>query len=184
MRDTAGDGWSLNYFNGFGLRETMSGRSRQKPFTTACAPSAAPSSTDNSSSSTAAVSTVSSAVTVNGGSWKQEVRWTIKCGEDFFVTEENGRAPYNSIVSLPACTQCELRMRDTAGDGWSGNSFQGFGLIETITTGSTANQTFTTECAAPAASSSENVTSLVSVNGGTWKTEVRWNITCGGILQV
>jgi hypothetical protein len=79
MRDTAGDGWSGNFFDGFGIRVTMSGTSRNYDFTTPCP------TTENSTdaSNSTAPATVSSNVAVGknkeGGS-KSEIRWKINCG--------------------------------------------------------------------------------------------------------
>ena len=44
---------------------------------------------------TAPVPNVSSIVTVTGGSWQPEVRWSITCGGVGKVTEDQGRAPYS-----------------------------------------------------------------------------------------
>lgn len=167
LRDTYGDTWSNNYFNGFGLRETVtsednSGRSKSIEFTSpGCS---ADVSTDDDSDSgdddteddndqeeDETEGFVRGDVTVGGGTYKSEVRWNITCGDPQIirVSEEQGRAPYSDVVVLPACTSCTLNMRDTYSDTWSGNYFVGFGLNETITSSDNGGRfksvTFTSE---------------------------------------
>jgi len=127
-------------------------------------------------------------VTVGGGSWKEEVRWSISCGDREYVSEEDGRAPYEERVGLPACTECVLAMRDTAGDGWSSNYFSGFGLRETMD-GRSKSKQFTTECPVANVTSPNNASSgndtdtrLVTVGGGTYTNEVRWSINCNEVI--
>lgn len=157
MRDTANDGWSGNYFTGFGLRETMSGVSSQKSFNTIC--------TSNASNTTM----ISSNVTVNGGTWQSEVNWNITCGDVQYAV---GGAPFSDSATIPSCSSCVLGMNDNAGDGWSGNYFNGFGLRETMT-GRSRSVAFNSQCSdnqtasevAGGAVVNNTVSSLVSVGG-------------------
>ena len=41
---------------------------------------------------------VTSPVTVTGGTYKSEVRWSISCNGTQYVSEDTGRAPYDSTV--------------------------------------------------------------------------------------
>ena len=75
------------------------------------------------------LSTTVTFISVTGGSWKSEVSWNISCGG---VSYAQGRAPFAANASIPSCTPCVLAMADSAGDGWSGNYFNGFGMRETM----------------------------------------------------
>jgi len=205
MTDQYGDTWSNNYFVGFGLRETITkndngGKSKRVNFNTTCG--AAPAA-NTSAPATASAST--QVVTVGGGRYFGEIRWKITCDDIMIVSETEGRAPYNKSVTLPVCTSCNLALRDTYGDNWSGNFFTGFGLNETVTSsdnrgrsksidftspGCSSNSTTVTpsknetvatpDSSAPAVANSTEglVRSNVTVGGGTYKSEIRWNITC------
>jgi len=118
MKDSYGDGWQGNTWAGFGQTYTGPvGTNRDtawyaQSFTTG---GCAASESDAADSADAANDTTSvvSSVTVTGGSWKQEVRWSISCGNQTIVDEDVGRAPYSSSVTLPSCSACTLNMRDT-----------------------------------------------------------------------
>jgi hypothetical protein len=129
MKDTYGDGWQRGTWVGFnqtytGPTDAQDSDWVSETFTSTGCPA---NDTDSANATAEANSTaqpaamVYSNVTVGGGSWKQEVRWSISCGDREYVSEEDGRAPYEERVGLPACTECTLAMRDTSGDGWSGN---------------------------------------------------------------
>lgn len=145
---------------------------------------------------------------VDGGRDKSEVRWNLKCGDSQIISEESGRAPYDRNVSLPICSDCQLAMRDTYGDSWGGNRFVGFGLNETVTrtdnSGRSKAVNFTspgcppsndtdteesteeeTEEETPDTTDSKGmVRGNVTVGGGTYKDEVRWNISCNGDIKI
>jgi hypothetical protein len=77
MRDTANDGWSGNYFDGFGFRQTMSGSSDSYNFSTEC----------NGTSPETNSTEVTDTVIVGGGSSKSEVRWKLVCDGNQIVGE-------------------------------------------------------------------------------------------------
>ena len=103
MRDTAEDGWSGNYFVGFGIRQTMSGASQSFDFSTECG-----GSNENSSNATNSTDSdeVTSNVVVGGGGSKSEVRWKLVCDGAEIIGQSDGRAPFEQSVSLPTCTTC------------------------------------------------------------------------------
>lgn len=120
--------WHANYFQGFGLIEVNKnpGSSKTVDFQSpGCGNTPGIPQTEGYSSSK---------VTVAGGTYFSEIRWSIRCGNSLEVTEFEGIAPYSEIVTLPRCTPCRLDMRDVPfGDSWSGNNFMGFRMRETVT---------------------------------------------------
>lgn len=205
MGDTSGDGWSSNYFIGFGLRETMSGRTKVKQFTTQCEVQA--NSTDEETEQESSDATQQ--VTVGGGSYQSEIRWKITCDDTQIISESEGRAPYDKPVTLPECSNCVVDLRDTYGDTWSGNRFIGFGINATVTSENNGGRLNSIDFISPGcesepttpvdddsveevpeeeevddeedeADSTEGlVPSNVTVGGGSYKSEVRWSIVCG-----
>ena len=59
------------------------------------------------------------AIVVNGGTWQDEVSWTITdCNGNVLV---EGGAPYSECVDITLPDAYSINMSDSFGDGWNGN---------------------------------------------------------------
>lgn len=93
MRDTYSDGWSGNYWVGFGQRETITdndngGKSKTVTFNSQC------------SNKTSLANSTTSLVTVDGGPYKDEIRWALSCDGKTIIGEAEGRAPFQKGITL------------------------------------------------------------------------------------
>mmetsp|Transcript_66589 Transcript_66589/g.160752 ORF Transcript_66589/g.160752 Transcript_66589/m.160752 type:complete len:189 (-) Transcript_66589:207-773(-) len=65
---------------------------------------------------------VQSAISVTGGTYANEVSWTLSC---VGMCDIQGGAPYGQagagMHSVPPGAACTLAMEDSYGDGWNGN---------------------------------------------------------------
>eukprot|EP00964_Phaeocystis_antarctica_P107250 scaffold71996_cov51-Phaeocystis_antarctica.AAC.1 len=88
-------------------------------------------------------SIISSAITCSGGSYPQEVGWSLSCSDD---TTLSGGAPYTSSVPLAVAlgAMCTLDMTDSYGDGWNGNEWAapGFGQSFSLADGGQGTKSF------------------------------------------
>ena len=88
-----------------------------------------------------ALVSASELVTVAGGSFGQEISWTLTCSDG---TSLSGGAPFSSYISVGSLVTCTLDMVDSYDDGWNGYYWSGFGQSYTLPTGSSGQETFVT----------------------------------------
>eukprot|EP00964_Phaeocystis_antarctica_P071214 scaffold43412_cov55-Phaeocystis_antarctica.AAC.2 len=88
-------------------------------------------------------STIPSAITCSGGSWQNEVGWSLSCSDG---TTRSGGAPYtlSSPLAVVLGSTCTLSMTDSWGDGWNGNVWAapGFGQSFSLANGGLGTKSF------------------------------------------
>lgn len=119
-------------------------------------------------------------ITVGGGTWDIEIDWELV--NDLGVTVASGFAPQTVSVCLPnGCYT--MYMYDTFGDGWNGASFvvrvQPANTI--VSSGTLANGSFgTAQVNLGGGCGGANCSNYtLTVTGGTFPTEVSWNLVSG-----
>jgi predicted lipoprotein with Yx(FWY)xxD motif len=100
---------------------------------------------------------------------------------DECISSLTGGAPYSWSGTLCSGTYT-LNMADSFGDGWNGNDFEiaddnnNLLFSATINSGSSASDTFTLD---------NPVQVYVTVNGGSWQSEVSWDFfTAGAVFSI